>query len=102
LAIVRQEAPEARILANWRAAQSTYAADDHNPRREHDQRLKTSAIEWKILDEWAVNHRADRRRLGIQQRRAAFHRDGLRYRTSLQLEVDFKRVLDVKNHIRLD
>src|SRR5215472_12772137 len=33
LAIVRQEAPEVRILANWRVAQSTYAADDHYEQR---------------------------------------------------------------------
>ena len=33
LAIVPQEAPDARILANWRVAQSTYAADDHYEQR---------------------------------------------------------------------
>jgi hypothetical protein len=93
LAIVRQEAPEARILAK---------CGHHNPRREHDQRLKTPAIEWKILDEWAVNHRADRRRLGVYQRRSTFHRDSLQSGTNLHFEVDFERILNVKDHIRLD
>ncbi len=74
---------------------------DHT-RRERDQRLKAPAIERKILGEGAVNHRADRPRLGVHQRSASFHRDGLRGVAKRHLEVDFESILDVEDHIRLD
>jgi hypothetical protein len=74
---------------------------DHT-RREHDQRLKTPAIERKILDERAVYHRADRRRLGIHQRHATFDGYRLGDGTNRHLNVDLQRILDVKDYIRLD
>jgi Two component regulator propeller len=63
--------------------------------------LKTPAVEGQIVDKGAINYGADRPRLGIDQRRAAFHRDGLRAGAHGHLEVDFESILDVQDHIRL-
>ena len=60
-------------------------------RRDHQRRLKTSAIEGRILDECPANHRADRRRFGIHHRRGGFRRDALRRRTQRHFELDFER-----------
>ncbi len=76
-------------------------SQDHT-RRVHDQRLETPAIQRKILDERAVNHRADRRRLGIHQRRDSFDRDGLRDSAEGHLEIDLESILNMKDHVWLD
>ena len=70
--------------------------------REHYQRLETLAIEGKVVDECAVNHRADCARLGIEQRRASLRRDGLRRGAKRQLEIEFYRVLNVKADVWFD
>jgi hypothetical protein len=73
---------------------------DH-ARREHDQRLKTPAVEGKILDKLPVNYRAHCGRLGVDQSRARFYSDRLRRGAERHAEIDFEPVLDVKDNVGL-
>ncbi len=74
----------------------------HHAWRQQDQRLETPAIKWKTFDEGAVNHRADRCRLGVDERSASFDRDAVRRGAKRHREVDFESILHVQDHIRLD
>ena len=74
----------------------------NDPGREQDQGLKILPLSGRS----SINVRSTTVLtvpvVGIDQRRAAFHRDGLRVGSERHLEVDFEGILDVQSHIRLD
>jgi hypothetical protein len=74
---------------------------DH-PRRQRDQRLEAPPVEGQALDEGAVDHGADHRRLRIHERSARFHRHGLGHRAQRHLEVDLDGIQNVELHVGLD
>ncbi len=75
---------------------------DHHARREQDQSLKAPAVQRNVLYERAVDHGADCRGLGIHERRAGLHGDGLGSGAEAQLEIDFYDVLNVEGDVWLD
>ena len=75
--------------------------DDH-ARRQVDQGLEASSVERQVLGKIAVDHRAHRRRLGVEQSRAPLDGQGLRIRSHRQGEIDGQGSLHVEHNVRLD
>src|SRR5262249_17733571 len=60
-----------------------------------------AAVERQAFDKFAINHRANRCVLRIDDQSARFYRDNLRGGTHSHLKIDSSRILYVKDEIRL-
>ena len=69
---------------------------------QHNQRLKTSAIQRHVFHEPAVHHGAHACILRVDQRGAAFDCDGLGDRANRKGEIDGEGSCDVHHHVRLN
>jgi hypothetical protein len=67
---------------------------------EGGQLHEVASVERQILHLFFIDHAAEHRRLGFQQRRGALDHDALADEADVQIEVDLRALIDLQFHAR--